>query len=97
MNNTNSWQVVPIAIGTKPEYTHFSTSPSPTFLKGFDHIPIAVENLERPADLFKKLGFTLKPGRFHFHGIRNQHIKFYNGAELELLTSTNRNDILSTE
>jgi hypothetical protein len=67
------------------------------FIKGFDHIPIAVENLERSADLFKKLGFTLKPGRFHSNGIRNQHIKFSNGTELELITSNSRNDVLSTE
>ncbi len=70
---------------------------SKPFIKGFDHIPIAVENLERSTDLFKKLGFTLKQGRFHSNGIRNQHIKFSNGTELELITSHNRNDALSTE
>lgn len=68
-----------------------------TFVKGFDHIPIAVDNLEKSSDLFRKLGFTLKPGRFHSNGIRNQHIKFDNGTELELITSKDRNDILSTE
>ena len=70
---------------------------SQAFIKAFDHIPIAVENLERSTDLFKKLGFTLKQGRFHSNGIRNQHIKFSNGTELELITSNSRNDALSTE
>jgi Glyoxalase-like domain len=70
---------------------------SQPFIKGFDHIPVAVENLERSTDLFKKLGFTLKQGRFHSNGIRNRHIKFSNGTELELITAHDRNDALSTE
>jgi glyoxalase-like protein len=32
---------------------------------GLDHIPIAVDNLERAADQYRALGFALKPGRPH--------------------------------
>jgi len=36
------------------------------------------------------MGFALKPGRPHDNGIRNQHVKFENGTELELLTAERR-------
>jgi hypothetical protein len=32
---------------------------------GLDHIPVAVENLDSAADLFRSLGFALKHGRPH--------------------------------
>jgi len=66
-------------------------------ISGIDHIPIAVRNLDSTAAFFQRLGFALKPGRFHANGIRNQHVKFTNGTELELLTSPQSVDTLSTE
>jgi hypothetical protein len=54
---------------------------------GLDHIPIAVQDLESAAGRYRALGFVLKPGRPHANGIRNQHAKFPDGTELELITA----------
>ena len=62
---------------------------------GLDHIPIAVANLEQAADRYKALGFALKPGRPHDNGIRNQHVKFTDGTELELITAPEARDALT--
>ena len=64
---------------------------------GLDHIPLAVKDLGEAAERFKQMGFTLKPGRPHKNGIRNQHIKFAGGTELELITAPEARDRLSTE
>ncbi len=55
-------------------------------LVGIDHIPFAVRDLEGAAATYRQLGFAIKPGRFHADGIRNQHVKFPDGAGLELIT-----------
>lgn len=57
-------------------------------LVGIDHMPLAVNDLQRAADDFRRLGFAIKPGRPHTNGIRNQHIKFPDGAGIELITAT---------
>ena len=59
---------------------------------GLDHIPLAVNNLERATDDFHRLGFTLKAGRLHDNGIRNQHVKFEDGAGIELITASQARD-----
>jgi catechol 2,3-dioxygenase-like lactoylglutathione lyase family enzyme len=64
---------------------------------GLDHIPIAVANLEQAADRYKALGFALKPGRPHGNGIRNQHVKFTDGTELELITAPEARDALTNK
>jgi hypothetical protein len=53
---------------------------------GLDHIPVAVRDLEVAAAAYRALGFALKPGRPHANGIRNVHVKFPDGAGIELLT-----------
>lgn len=63
---------------------------------GLDHIPIAVANLDEAAARYRALGFTLKPGRPHDNGIRNQHAKFADGTELELITAPAPRDALTT-
>lgn len=67
------------------------------FVTGIDHIPIVVKNLDSAAYLYKALGFSLKPGRPHQNGIINQHVKFPNGTELELITAPEAKDPLTTE
>jgi len=62
---------------------------------GLDHIPIAVGDLESSAEEHRELGFTLKPGRPHANGIRNQHVKFQDGTELELITTPEVRDGLT--
>jgi catechol 2,3-dioxygenase-like lactoylglutathione lyase family enzyme len=63
---------------------------------GLDHIPIAVSDLEAAADRYRELGFTLKAGRPHDNGIQNQHAKFPDGTELELITAPEARDALTT-
>lgn len=69
--------------------------PSPALVAGLDHVPIAVNDLESAADRFRALGFALKPGAVHDDGIRNQHAKFPDGTELELITAPEARDALT--
>jgi catechol 2,3-dioxygenase-like lactoylglutathione lyase family enzyme len=69
---------------------------APAVVVGLDHIPVAVANLEEAAERYRALGFTLKPGRPHDNGIRNQHAKFADGTELELITAPEARDALTT-
>jgi catechol 2,3-dioxygenase-like lactoylglutathione lyase family enzyme len=62
---------------------------------GLDHVPIAVRDLEAAAETYRRLGFALKPGRPHDNGIRNQHVKFREGTELELITAPEARDPLT--
>lgn len=62
---------------------------------GLDHVPIAVRDLEAAAETYRALGFSLKPGRPHQNGIRNQHVKFPDGTELELITAPEARDALT--
>jgi hypothetical protein len=60
-----------------------------------DHIPTAVRDLDQAQADYRALGFAIKPGRPHANGLRNAHIKFANGAGLELITATAGRDALS--
>jgi hypothetical protein len=62
---------------------------------GLDHVPVAVRDLEQASATYRALGFALKPGRQHANGIRNAHVKFPDGAGLELLTAPRAVDTLS--
>jgi hypothetical protein len=70
-------------------------APDPA-VTGLDHVPIAVGDLARAADDYRALGFALKPGRPHDNGIQNQHVKFIDGSELELITAPEARDALTT-
>ena len=56
-------------------------------LARLDHIPVAVQDLDRAEADYRSLGFAIKPGRPHADGLRNAHIKFTNGAGLELISA----------
>lgn len=64
-------------------------------LLGIDHIPLAVKDLEQAVKTYQRLGFVIKPGRFHANGIRNAQVKYANGAGIELITATEPNDELT--
>jgi catechol 2,3-dioxygenase-like lactoylglutathione lyase family enzyme len=66
-------------------------------LVGIDHMPLAVRNLEQATNDYRRLGFAIKPGRFHANGIENNHIKFPDGAGIELLTAAEARDELSSD
>jgi hypothetical protein len=60
-----------------------------------DHIPTAVRDLEQATVDYRALGFAVKPGRPHANGLRNAHIKFTDGAGLELIMAAGAQDALS--
>lgn len=62
---------------------------------GIDHIPLVVKDLEAAADTYRRLGFAIKPGRLHSDGIRNAHVKFEDGAGIELITAPGATDALT--
>jgi len=66
-------------------------------VRGLDHVPVAVKDLERSKADFEALGFVLKPGRPHADGLHNQHVKFRDGTEIELITAPAATDALSKE
>jgi catechol 2,3-dioxygenase-like lactoylglutathione lyase family enzyme len=72
-----------------------SMSPEPAIVAGVDHIPIAVRDLDAAAARYRALGFALKSGTPHANGIRNQHVKFRDGTELELITALEARDSLT--
>ncbi|HEX7780881.1 MAG TPA: VOC family protein [Vicinamibacterales bacterium] len=85
-----------IILGTllaiQPSLGSFQDRPS----IAIDHVVLAVNDLEATAARYRQLGFALKPGQPHANGIRNQHVKFTNGTELELLTAPKAADDLTT-
>ncbi|HSS96048.1 MAG TPA: VOC family protein [Terriglobales bacterium] len=74
-----------------------STLTAQTQVSGLDHIPVVVTDLEKAQADFRAMGFAIKPGRFHADGIRNAHIKFPDGTEIELITATSATDDLTSE
>lgn len=72
-------------------------SASTPLVIGVDHTPIVVADLEKAQADFRAMGFAIKPGRLHADGIRNAHVKFPNGTELELITAPAPTDALASE
>ena len=64
---------------------------------GINHTPIVVADLARAQAEFHAMGFAIKPGRPHADGIRNAHVKFPDGTELELITAPAAVDALTKE
>jgi catechol 2,3-dioxygenase-like lactoylglutathione lyase family enzyme len=64
---------------------------------GLSHVPVAVRDLDEARRRAERLGFALKPGRPHDDGIRNLHIKFRDGTEVELITASEGRDELTSE
>lgn len=62
------------------------SAPRGPSLIGIDHIPTVVEDLEEATASYGRLGFSLKPGRFHENGLRNSHVKFKDGSGIELIS-----------
>jgi hypothetical protein len=63
---------------------------------GLSHVPIAVADLDGAAADYARLGFAFKEGRAHPDGIRNRHVKFRDGTEIELITAPAATDALTT-
>ena len=63
---------------------------------GISHVIIAVADLDEASADYARLGFALKDGRPHPDGIRNRHVKFRDGTEIELITAPEATDALTT-
>jgi hypothetical protein len=66
-------------------------------LVGVGHMPIAVRNLDAASADYRALGFALKPGHLHDNSILNNHAKFVDGTELELITASEPRDSLAAQ
>lgn len=64
---------------------------------GLDRIPVVVKDLARAKSDFERLGFVLKRGRPHDNGLGNEHVKFADGTEIELIVATEAADVLSSQ
>jgi beta-lactamase class D/catechol 2,3-dioxygenase-like lactoylglutathione lyase family enzyme len=64
-----------------------SSSSSSAPIVGLDHIPLVVRDLAAATETYRRLGFSLKPGRPHENGITNAHVKFPDGSGVELITA----------
>jgi beta-lactamase class D len=64
-------------------------------IAGLDHIPLVVRDLTAATDTYRRLGFSLKPGRPHANGITNSHVKFPDGSGVELITAPDAVDDLT--
>jgi len=75
-----------------------AAAPTPgQLVVGLDHIPVVVADLEKAEADFRAMGFAIKPGRVHPDGIRNVHVKFPDGTEIELITAPAAVDALTAE
>ncbi len=46
-----------------------------------------MRDLSAATETYRRLGFSLKPGRLHQNGITNAHVKFPDGSGVELITA----------
>jgi hypothetical protein len=95
---SNEWTLPPIwsfLLGALAAALSLSAAAQTPSTIGLDHIPLAVSDLEPASATLRGLGFVLKPGRDHANGIRNAHVKFPDGAGIELITAPKATDALS--
>jgi hypothetical protein len=62
-----------------------------------DHLVVAVGDLEAATETYRRLGFTLHPGRRHANSLRNAFVKLADGAEIELISAERAADALSSQ
>jgi catechol 2,3-dioxygenase-like lactoylglutathione lyase family enzyme len=89
------WLLTGLALAAGPRQGSSASDQSQPSI-GIDHVVLAVNNLEDMATRYRQFGFALKPGRFHENGIRNEHVKFTDGTELELLTVSEPKDAMTS-
>jgi hypothetical protein len=62
---------------------------------GVDHVPVVVRDLDAASATYRDLGFVFKPGRLHDNSISNNHAKYPDGTEIELITASRPVDELA--
>jgi hypothetical protein len=70
-----------VALGAQAQH-RFTTEAT----VGIDQIPFVVNDLDAAEDVWRRLGFRLKPGQPHANGIENALVRFEDGSGIELLT-----------
>ena len=60
--------------------------PAPPDTPRLDHVILVVRDLHAATAAFRAHGFRIKPGRPHPNGLLNNHVKFRDGSEIELMT-----------
>lgn len=68
-----------------------------TPIVGIDHMPLIVKDLDQATNDYRRIGFAIKPGRPHDNGIRNDHVKFPDGAGIELLMAPEARDAMTSD
>ncbi|MFZ1291319.1 MAG: VOC family protein [Melioribacteraceae bacterium] len=63
----------------------------------FDHIIIGSNNINESVIFFKKLGFSIKEGKVHKNGIRNNFIEFNDNTEIEIIEVNNPTENFTKE
>ena len=61
-------------------------TPGRQALIGIDHMPTIVADLSQASASYRRMGFSLKSGRLHDNGLRNNHVKFKDGSGIELIS-----------
>ena len=74
-----------------------SKQDAPPFIIGRDHLSDAVRDLDAAAEQYRRPGFVLKPGRHHPNGLRNQHARFPDGTEINLISAGEARGPLAAE
>ncbi|HRQ63353.1 MAG TPA: VOC family protein [Xanthomonadaceae bacterium] len=74
-----------LASGRSAQAEAEAATPGPSLI-GLDHIPTVVADLDQASNTYRRLGFSLKPGRSHENGLRNHHVKFRDGSGIELIS-----------
>ena len=96
MDGRTGDQMRPFARNTMTRRTEPQSAVASPVL-GLDHIVVAVDDLDAAITTYRKLGFAIKSGRPHGNGLRNAHVKFPDGTELELMTVETPGDPLAAE
>jgi hypothetical protein len=96
-NSTGRWTMAARGAGLLLGLMCIAAPAQAPLVIGVDHTPIVVANLQKAQADFHAMGFAIKPGRFHADGIRNAHVKFADGTELELITAPASTDRLASE
>lgn len=92
-----AWPLITILLMAGTACTSTVQGEHMPLIAGLDHVPIAVSDLDKAASRYQMLGFALKPGEAHENGIQNQHIKFPDGTEIELISADEPRDPLTAE
>jgi hypothetical protein len=92
---TFAGRITSVALASCATWFSPAVPAEPAARVGISHVNIAVADLDKASADYARLGFALKEGRPHPDGIRNRHVKFRDGTEIELITAPEATDALT--